>query len=68
MITLPVGAAEEFHSDLLISAQGTMPCELATAPRYRRLAKELAQCTGSADYVELNDELAEIATKFGFLG
>lgn len=68
MITLPVGAAEELYTDLLTSAQGTLSSEKATAPRYRRLATELRECKGSGEYVELNDELVEIASKFGFLG
>ena len=68
MITLPVNDAQELWHDLLTSAQGTMPTEVATAPRYRALAQELRQCKGSKEYVELTPELVEIASKFGYIG
>lgn len=68
MITLTVGAARELRDDLLVAAQGTMPTEVATAPKHRRLAHELSECTGSADYVELTDELVEVAAKWGYIG
>jgi len=68
MITLPVTVARELHDDLMQSASGTFAAERATAPRYRRLATELRKCKGSDRYIELNDELVEIASKFGYIG
>lgn len=68
MITLPTNDAQELWHELLTSAAGTMPREIAEAPRYRRLAGELRQCQGGQDYVELTPELVEIASKFGYIG
>jgi hypothetical protein len=68
MITLTVGAAQELRDDLWTAANGTLPAERATAQRNLRLARELGECTGSEDYVELTDELVEIAQKWGYIG
>ena len=68
MITLPITDAQELHSDLLQSASGTLASEKENADSYRNAARALRKCTGGQDYVELTPELADIATRFGFLG
>lgn len=68
MIAIDNGAAQDLYNDLLQSAQGTLPTERATAPLYRRLAGELRNARGSADYTELPDELVEVASQFGYIG
>lgn len=68
MITLPVTDAQELYHDLLQSAAETFGPAVPMSNRYRSAARALRSCPGSSEYVELTPELADIATKFGYLG
>lgn len=68
MITISTGDAQELKSDLLCSASGQLSFERESADTYHRLVRELKACKGGEGYVELTPELADVATRFGYLG